>query len=648
MKIITLLFLISQLSYSQISPTEVETINNNLENIDAPETRFKSQNCCSTESDLKQTMLQCAMDLCGSPKDVNSVYITNEYFEDSIKDPLIEKDFLANKNELNEVLEKEQNKLKEIIKRIKNNLTNPNYLNIEKLDNQQVSTLSSNILRDNTYIEVTRNEGSKEIKVDLWDEKIKSSFPKTLEIYEEHKKKEFLGSFYDKIYNDYYTFDEAKEYILQMRKVTIETLEKIKQSSPSNYELYQNVIAMITEDSISNVEEIENFGGLFSRLNEIINNVNVYLDEPITDYYGYNEEFACNEDICREELQAYINSYELETLIGKFENNLNLPSNNDDYINQCKNTWYVDKTLSVPEENKEQILKELPQIKERILKNFISPLSEDSQLKLTEYLNNLQHHFGIENTPNSGEDRDDPLSELKTFISEYEVNEDDSYDFIEDSEKIYHDLTAIDDFLDFSGEINIAGELDDYCTKQLFLADDYFYPTTDEEEKVYVHSSNFSCEYYTQGKQIITHEFGHAISHLFSQKQTSEESYQYYLNTRQCVSSNYLDIETKGLLIDHAGDNYYSEEDFADYLAFNIYPEEKNKLLFCSLLKPTESNESWDLEDLAIVHDDILDPHSTPLTRAIMEAIYKNIIPSLSCKNLMDHYQDKIRFNKCE
>lgn len=650
MKILILSISFTLITFAQISPNEVESIENTLENVDSPQGQFQAQNCCSTEDALKETMLQCALDLCGAPSTVDSVYITNKSFAEDIQERAIENQFNSDREKLSDVLNNETSKLRKALERIKKNLADDSYQDVIQLDTDHVGNLVSNFLDSKTHMQVKHDGDSKELELDIWDEQMKKTFPKSLELFEEHQKKVFLANFYNKVYNDYYSFDEAKAYILKMRDTLVTNLEKIKESNPQIYTSYQQGLNdQLTLEEINAITDKNEFATKFGILDAYINNINPFLSEPITEYQSYTEPFKCEEYFCKEELQKYIDEFKIAEKVAQFEAKLNEPNVKDNYLNQCKMTWYLDKVLSVPEENKAKVQKELPLIKANILKNFVSPLSDDSRTALTDYLRNLKHHFGTEPTPNNPDETDNPLDELKRYLSEYEVEEEDAYDFIEDHERLYYDLDALDDFIDFTGELNIAGDLDNYCMKQLFKADDYFYPTEDEDESVYAHSSAFTCEHYTQGKQIITHEFGHAISHFFYIKKTSEESYQYYLNTRKCVTDNYHPFADESeKLMGHQDDHLYSEEDFADYLAFKMYPHEKKKLLFCSLLKPADNSDSWDLEDLNVVHEKQLDPHSTALTRTLMEALYKDVVPSINCKNLMNHYQDKIRFNKCE
>ena len=91
------------------------------------------------------------------------------------------------------------------------------------------------------------------------------------------------------------------------------------------------------------------------------------------------------------------------------------------FANQCKNTWYSNKVMSIPEEKKKFVQSQLPRIKENLLNNFITPLSNESREETENYLNNLSHHFGTDPKPN--DDDSDPVTSIKEYLSSYDDNQ---------------------------------------------------------------------------------------------------------------------------------------------------------------------------------------------------------------------------------
>lgn len=657
MKLLCLLLSFSFITLAQMTSNEVRTIENNLNEIDGPDGEFESQNCCSTEDALKETMLQCVQDLCGSPSEVDSVYVSNSDFEENIKDRAIEKEYNKTKPNLLKVVNQERDKGKKIIDRIKKNLENDNYLDTKAMSGENASKLIFKFLDESSWYEVEKDaDGNKTVKLEFWDEDVKKHFENTIPVAEKLILENFENSFSLKVQFDYYNKKEAKEYILEMHKIASARVEKLKQEKPEYYQYNQaNFDLYLNLDGLDDVEEMYNYIMYFDKLNSAIEETNANLDSQETRYAYEEKKYSCDNSSCRDELQNYVNSYDIAAKVAELEEQYNDDEYVDEFVKQCKNTWYSDVVLSVPEDKKEFVQKQLPIIKQNILDNFVTPLSDESRIKTEDYLNNLTHHYGIEPTPNDAEDEnsESAVNELNGYLADYDENNYEPY-YEDGTAQIYIDINEIDDFFNFANEAVLAGDLRNYCRDQIFKADDYFMPVDEEDqangEIPYVHSSAFSCTHYTQGKQIIVHEFGHALSHFFSTKKISEESYKYYMNARNCVSSNHLiPRESSGGGFSHEGDHLYSEEDMADYFAYKIFPNEKRNLLFCSLIAPNDEGTEWSIDDIAVVHEpDYPDTHSTGLTRAIMEAIYKGVVPSQSCKDLMNHYKDEIRFNKCE
>ena len=649
MKVLCLSLILSTITFAQMTPNEVRTIENNLNQVDSPTGEFEAQNCCSNEDALKKTMLQCVQDLCGSPNQVDSVYLSNSEFEEDIKDPQIENQFNQTKPDIIKVVEKEKEKAKKLLERIEKNLENENYLDMSEIQDEQASKLIYQIIDEGTWFEIERDDhGKPQVKLEIYDDKITKYLDGSYDDVKEVIINNFLKDFSSKVSYDYYTKEEAKNYILEMHQTVINKLNELKENKPDEYNKLPSYI-IDTYLDVSKIEEvIENYeyGTFFHNFKYAIDEINPYLDEPISQYNTKKQEYKCSGTNCKGELQAYVDGFDLRAKVKDLKEQLHDSEYASHFANQCKNTWYSNKVMSIPEEKKKFVQSQLPRIKENLLNNFITPLSNESREETENYLNNLSHHFGTDPKPN--DDDSDPVTSIKEYLSSYDDNQyEPSYD--EETLEVYKDLNELDDFIDYTDEVQIANTLANYCQKKLFKADDYFYPGMGNGDEPYVHSSNFSCTHYTQGKQIIVHEFGHALSSFFSKKKISEESYRYYMNARTCVTSNHLNGgDSMSGSFKHEGDSFYSEEDMADYFAFKIFPEEKRNLLFCSLLAPTEDGDEWNMDKIAVVHEDFTDTHSTPLTRLIMESLYKGVVPSQSCQNLMDHYKDQIRFNKCE
>ena len=72
---------------------------------------------------------------------------------------------------------------------------------------------------------------------------------------------------------------------------------------------------------------------------------------------------------------------------------------------------------------------------------------------------------------------------------------------------------------------------------------------------------------------------------------------------------------------------------------------EKEKNYSCAFLKASDSNNTY--SNLDFIHLDESDPHSSPFTRVISEALNKNIPLSDNCKRLIQQEKPSLRFKKC-
>ncbi len=147
------------------------------------------------------------------------------------------------------------------------------------------------------------------------------------------------------------------------------------------------------------------------------------------------------------------------------------------------------------------------------------------------------------------------------------------------------------------------------------------------------------------GEQIFAHELGHALSYAFHEKRLSESSYKEFLKDRSCMNqlNGVSDFESPLPFMPHPGDRFRTEEDTADLIAFR-FGQGRETLMSCALLEP-------DYELTQYVHPSLLnrislDTHSSPLTRAVREAIHKSIPLPTACNELIQTQTD-LRFNSC-
>ena len=165
--------------------------------------------------------------------------------------------------------------------------------------------------------------------------------------------------------------------------------------------------------------------------------------------------------------------------------------------------------------------------------------------------------------------------------------------------------------------------------------------------------SLFSCTFHEYGKQILAHEFGHALSSWFKKNdiksnenvKASEVSYTQYTTLRRCATNRYETEERSGYV--WSNDKFRTEEDTADLIAHLAFPDEST-LVMCSLLKTSTDGLKYQDESIAIINPEDDDTHSARLLRVIIEAIHKGKKLSSTCQQVVDTYSKKgINFGPC-
>ena len=277
------------------------------------------------------------------------------------------------------------------------------------------------------------------------------------------------------------------------------------------------------------------------------------------------------------------------------------------------------------------------QYTDRFLSKAFAKYSDLTQQSYKDYMNTLNFEFPSEQGVE--EQLVDEVREEATHM----VSRSDNIiaDFIQNRERFTNDYSV--------------------CPSLMKVSDsrDYFEYMTNT-----VGISNFSCHSHEHGKQTLAHELAHALSHWFGQNKPnlgrtnkpSRESYNQYMKLRECTNRRYKRSRPKKSKIEihvrfgHNNDQFRTEEDMADLIAYQVFQEEPT-LSQCSLLL-SSSGSKYDFPNIIYppLPKDVQvmpDAHSTPLLRTITEAIHKRKPLSSACQQVVDMYNDRINFEPC-
>lgn len=360
-----------------ISVQQVKVFNQVLNNTEPKFESNSSQNeCCTTEDKHNEALLQCTIDLCGTPDEVESVYISDQNFEENYKDEIKEKDFEAFKPKIKQYANKEIEKLKKDLKNIKNNIAdNTDYFNVENLAFEKVKGVLENYFYTKVGSKVVRNEdGSKELEFywysDDKEEKLSEDMKFAFEQFKKYKNQELRTDFSKAIFYDYYSLEEAKAYTqksLESAKVFINRLEQVDSYLLQKYKDSLDEIKETIKTAQENIDNVtlepSDLSGVYGKLqyaHEIFESI---FGEETEYAYIDPQEYKCDEEKCKKAVKEIVNNFDLKKKINLLELKLSETKDLDEKINACKAVWYMDDLLGVDPKLKEEIKNQIPQIK---------------------------------------------------------------------------------------------------------------------------------------------------------------------------------------------------------------------------------------------------------------------------------------------
>ena len=605
----------------------------------------KSSICCDPEQELIDLQRQCALDLCGRPTEVESSYVTDRKFAAEIEDAKTDAAFKAFRPTIQNYVKLEKSKAKEIVKSIRESLSQKDYLSPSQFDNKAMAALLEGYLGDHIQTEIVhKKDGSREIKFSEVAPLPSKEAKLLLERYKQNRSRNMREDFLTGIFSEYMDLNEAKTHLNKMLQEGQERYERLKTRMSFGFHAPIADVDKALEAARFEATKMQDISDPFE-LTDVyfaLQDLHYALTSELGDGYdkfdSKHEDFQCDDETCRKVLASAISDFDMEKKISMLEESLK--DLDEDRINECRFVWYKQKIQTPEREKEKEFRKKIPQLLNKFQKEFVAKkFSPHSSSLIKARLEELKKHLGVEKM--EGVNHEGALDEFKSSIaqklSEHAENKEPWYP--EDAPKLAKDMARIKSVFSYDlAEPDVAKALSD-CYNGLSRVDDY-------SQKSHIHISAFSCNHQPVGEQIFAHELGHALSDKFQDSDVSKESRRAFLKQRKCVSSSYMNPPGSGARDSHPGDSQYTEEDMADVVAALVFKNTNAPLFSCSFIVPAEDERNWFRP--TVLNDSPTDPHSSALFRVIMEAVNKEKVMPPSCRQVMDAFKDKVNFEKCE
>ena len=331
---------------------------------------------------------------------------------------------------------------------------------------------------------------------------------------------------------------------------------------------------------------------------------------------------SCLNELCRQAVRQ-----QLDIVKGNIEKTAESAKEQHDeiHINRCKSN-FIEKTEAV--KHTQTFRDNLPKYKEKILTTGLAPYSVESRQQFENYIDNTLQ-IDMPNT--------DVEKEFRDYVSV----------------PVYNHNSQTRETLSF-GHLQqvalISPKYNQICpTSRLEHISDMFHR---DQHKIEV--SFVSCALHDHGKGILAHEIGHAISLLFKTGNTettmSKQSTNKYQKLRACATKRYKNKTfspelPQQDLHDHQDDRFKTEEDTADLFSYMVFQDDP-KHHQCAILQTSIDGSKY--KGIKVLNSpQMIQPHSTPFLRVLMEAIHKRTKLSSACQKVINKYKNKIDFKPC-
>lgn len=420
---------------------------NSLSSINGSMTRNSCQNSSSAATQHQQLFQECALALCGRPKDVGSGIILDFNF-DQFVEPENEAKFDELIPKIKEVYELEAKNLKEFVKAYKESAKNKTNINFSEWDEYDFENFSyrvydRHLIEDIDYSRPVDQRIS--YTVDLPSD-ASDILKAGLADYLEQKKKSIRESFTNMLYSNIYKLDEAKD---ELRKIWIKLNNDIEKARSENANIFVDQENQLLDIKVK-LENLDSIKEIYP-LAEIANQINI-LDGEL--YFRSTGEWRqreytrkCKNEACQLGVKEYINKLDLGDFLTTFNKAIdNVDQKIKEMTSYCKSE-YISKTLKAWD--KDEIKKLLPEIKEQFLENVFKGLSSHSRDEFEDYMNN-RLHMVFNRRMEEPQKLIDLLNE--NYNSYFEMTKYDP-DYSVASKKEL-DIKLLDSFDDFINEVN--------------------------------------------------------------------------------------------------------------------------------------------------------------------------------------------------
>jgi hypothetical protein len=575
----------------------------------------------------------CAVSLCGPAETAAVAHINDANFDLYVQNGVKER-FPELEAPVKEIVKKKQESLKKFIEKFRlmqtsgkpifefESWTNE-YEGFTSLVYGNYATIITDItkpLDERQTYKITPPEGASE------------TFTKGLTAYAESKIKLSLKNVSEGIHNELYSNEESKLIVEELWKslykmwdAEIAKNPDFMKDSKEEFNKYKDLDTFINGDQNS-------LGNAYTYLYYLKSKILGSLNLPII-YLDYRMD--CN-DNCQSGIKEYLSSLKLSDMLKDLEKKSS-EYKIEDALYSCQAALIL---KSLKDSDKNTFLAHYPETKKTFLNKTFDKYSSHSKSTFEKYLDEGVNLSFVKETPTSVESFLDDLKATATS---------------EDTEEESSNSTLVQELLDlrdWSDKTIMKPDLDP-CDEPngAFAAWDSFSPNgaedgTDEDPaKHNIAVSLFSCTHGPQGKGVVSHEMGHALSYAFSKNKLSTDSKVEFLRIRKCVNDSHVKAsKLDSSFLKHENDTLYSEEDMADVISFNAI-DPAGPIFTCALLETNPTGTKF--IDLSLVNKYSYDTHSSPLLRVLREAIYKNRNIPASCKQVIEKNKDKFRFQPC-
>lgn len=347
----------------------------------------------------------------------------------------------------------------------------------------------------------------------------------------------------------------------------------------------------------------------------------------------------CSQEKCRNGLKELVAKSDWQKLATDLEKRLADPKLLENQMLYCRSNFA---SLALQDSETKRIREALPRVKTQFMSRVAKNFSAHSREAFERYLNdNLSFNFAsddkgaleqfLEQVKNSAEEA--TVADSSTDASLIQA--------LSKMKNPYADSLSVVTNASCSGLG--ASAWDSFMPLQPGIEE--YLPADGDPTKDNLQISHFSCTHPAQGEQVLAHELGHALSQAFADNELSESSYTEFMRLRTCVNgwgdSSLPQVPMS--FVRHEGDALRTEEDTADLVAY-MFAQDNPALMSCALLEPELEGNGY--VSPSVANNFLFDSHSSPLTRAIREAMHKRLAIPAACQQLIGP-ESGMRFNTC-